>query len=93
MLQVTAQRVLSDEHLQQEWTTTLSRNSEDNTIINLTGQALMLKMLHSLFKEFATNTRTLETLKDGKSADVNVALRAKLKTHASEKHVSKISEL
>ena len=34
-----------------------------------------------------------EWVKDGKSAHVNVALRAKLKTHASEKHVSKISEL
>ena len=45
-------------------------------------------MLHSLFKEFCTTTRTLETLSDGKSADVDVALRTKLKAHAAEKHLS-----
>ena len=46
----------------------------------------MLKMLHSQFKEFATTTRTLETLSEGRSADIDVALRAKLKTQQSLKH-------
>ena len=54
---------------------------------NSIGQALILKMLHSQFKEFARNTRTLETLQDGKSVDADVALRAKLKTHATEKQL------
>ena len=60
----------------------------DSEAVSSIGQTLMLKMLHSQFKEFAINTRTLETLQEGKSADVDVALRAKLKTHAAEKHLS-----
>lgn len=67
---------------------TSSSACPDSEAVSSLGQALMLKMLHSQFKEFATNTRTLETLQEGKSADVDVALRAKLKTHAAEKHLS-----
>ena len=62
---------------------------------NSIGEALMLKMLHSQLKEFSNNTRTLEIIEEGKSADIDVALRTKLKTHATqnkfEKKQTKIS--
>ncbi len=87
--QVAARKVLSDEEVKKEWALVTSSSAyAGSEVVSSIGQALMLKMLHSQFKEFATNTRTLETLQEGKSADVDVALRAKLKTHAAEKHSS-----
>lgn len=87
--QVAAREVLSNEKVKEEWALAASSCScLDTEAVTSIGQALMLKMLHSQFKEFARNTRTLETLQEGKSADVDVALRAKLKTHATEKQLN-----
>ena len=58
-----------------------------NSAVASVEQMMMLKMLHSRCKEFITGHRLLGNLKGGKCADVDVALRAKLKTYASEKHV------
>ena len=57
-----------------------------DSIVLCVWQILLLKMLHSQFKEYITGRRLLETLKEGKTADIDVALRAKLKTHATAKH-------
>ena len=46
-------------------------------------------MLHSQLKEFSNNTRTLEIIEEGRSADIDVALRTKLKTHATPKKFEK----
>lgn len=85
-------RVLKDDALHQEWKRAISLifldSPPEDTITISTGKAVMLKILHAIFKEFTQATRTLEILTDGKSADVDVALRTKLKTHAAEKHVS-----
>lgn len=88
-MQITAQDVLSNQLLKNEWETIVSSTAVASSpkATNSSRQALMLKMLHTQFKEFAINTRTLETLDEGKSADVDVSLRAKLKTHAAEKHL------
>lgn len=64
--------VLSDLQLHKEWTDTVKLLEIPNIpedIIKSTGQAMMLKMLHTQFKEFATKTRILEILNEGKSAD------------------------
>ena len=63
------------------------QSTSRNCSFYIVQRAVVLKMLHTQFKEFATNTRTLEILDEGKSADVDVALRAKSKTHAAEKHL------
>ena len=81
-MQITTQEILSDQVLLDEWTKTAPSATKS------IGQALILKMLHSQYKEFARNTRTLETIEEGKSADVDVSLRTKLKTHASDKHLN-----
>lgn len=91
-MQIAAKEVLSCAELNSEWARTLASLSKcsqfSESSRNSAGHALMLKMLHSQFKEFATNTRTLETIEEGKTTDVDVALRAKLKTHAAEKQLS-----
>ena len=80
---------MSDEAVKREWALiAMSTSDITSAAVNTIGRALTLKMLHTQFKEFAINTRTQETLQQGKSADVDVALRAKLKTHAAEKHIS-----
>ena len=58
-----------------------------NSAVASVGQMMMLKMLHSRCKEFITGHHLLGNLKGGKCADVDVALRANLKTYAIEKHV------
>ena len=87
--QIAAQTVLSDEPLKKKWEEVISSSTASThpEMVHSTQRAVVLKMLHTQFKEFATNTRTLEILDEGKSADVDVALRAKLKTHAAEKHL------
>ena len=88
--QIAEHNIMNDQLLQRCWKDTVlplvPASATDDTVISV-GRMLTLKMLHSQFKEFITGTRILETLKEGKSADVDVALRVKLKTHASLKHI------
>jgi hypothetical protein len=77
-----------------EWAQLTGTSTGSSTVpeaASSAGKCLVLKMLHSQFKEFATSTRSLETLQEGRSADIDVALRAKLKTHAAEKPLHNIT--
>ncbi len=79
----------NNRELQEEWTRSVGTVAVDPSADELTtttiGRVVLLKMLHSQCKEFMVTSRMIETLEGGKSVDVDVALRLKLKTYASEK--------
>ena len=91
--QVATHSVMSNKQLQELWVQAVKNilpSEVSNEVIIDIGQALIFKMLHSQTIEFTVGTRMLETLKAGKTADVDVALRLKLKSHASKKNVNNI---
>ncbi len=88
LMEVTTHNVAINQELQRQWVEAIQelvdKPIESDVLCNVV-KTLTFKMLHSQCNEFLVTMRTLEIINTGKKTDIDVALRLKLKTHASEK--------